>query len=146
MRQQVREGFVKVVTSEQSPEGNEEASRGPREKHREKQPPSHQERVADRPAQSPPPPSYCSKHNLASSSQQQTHFTDEDVGLGEAGDAWAILGASFTSPPCRLFWVLVGGDWVQSRLVSGLCPHNSSNHSFWSRRGTQNQEAGVKSR
>ena len=56
MRQQVREGFVKVVTSEQSPEGNEEASRGPREKHREKQPPSHQERVADRPAQSPPHP------------------------------------------------------------------------------------------
>ena len=63
-----------------------------------------------------PPESLSHKHNLASSSQQLTHFTDEDMGLREAGDARVILGASFTSPPCRLVWVLVGGDWVQSRL------------------------------
>ena len=36
MRQQVREGFVKVETSEQSPEGNEEASSRLREKYQEK--------------------------------------------------------------------------------------------------------------
>ena len=44
---------MKVVTSGQSPEGNEEASRRLREEHQEKQPPSDQERVADRPDQSP---------------------------------------------------------------------------------------------
>lgn len=107
MRQQVREGFVKVETSEQSPEGNEEASSRLREKYQEKQPPSDKERVADGP--DPSPTELLShKHNLASSSQQRAHFTDEDVGLGEAGDAWAILGASFASPPCR---PLGAGGW-----------------------------------
>lgn len=44
---------MKVETSEQSPEGNEEASSGLREKYQEKQPPSDKERVADGPDPSP---------------------------------------------------------------------------------------------
>lgn len=60
-------------------------------KHQDIQAPLDQERVADPSDQLSPAPLTFPETQLSSISTKLTHFTDEGVGLREAGNVWGLL-------------------------------------------------------